>query len=221
MQRAWIIGNGPSLKDTPLHLLKDEVCFATGRIGMIFNQTEWRPTHYARLDDVQGWDEKVVSEDLKAIFQVGMKCLLSTAYRWIWDNLRRFEKPNNCVEFIPECQHHNLHYDNREKPTAWHLPEICWYGNSGTAAIQWAAKLGYGPLYLVGFDLGYKDGAPSHFAEGYEQGPERPAKYSNGDAKDGLRIAQAYCPNGLYNATIGGSVPKFIKRVDMLEVLNG
>jgi hypothetical protein len=222
LPRAWIIGNGPSLASTDLSLLKDEVTFATGRINLIYPKTEWRPTYYVRVQDADGVDLKVIQDDLKAIFQDGARCYLSNSYRYIWANLRKFEHPGNSVDFIDECAHHHLHYDDKELPKEWHLPELCWYGNNGTLAIQLAAKLGYDPLYLVGFDLGYRDDMPSHFDPEYETGPARPAKYSNGDARSAHRIAKKSFTGTIYNATLGGGeLGNIYKHVDMLEVLNG
>ena len=48
--RAFIIGNGPSLNVYDVGLLKDEVTFAANKIWLLFDQTEWRPTYYSVTD---------------------------------------------------------------------------------------------------------------------------------------------------------------------------
>ena len=46
-ERCFIVGNGPSLKNTKLDLIKNEFSFAMNRISMIFDFTEWRPSYYS------------------------------------------------------------------------------------------------------------------------------------------------------------------------------
>ncbi len=45
-----VVGNGPSLNDTPLELLDDEVVFASNAIFLLFDEVDWRPTYYASVD---------------------------------------------------------------------------------------------------------------------------------------------------------------------------
>jgi len=49
-QRAFIIGNGPSLKINDLDRLKGEITFASNKIYLAFEETAWRPTYYAAED---------------------------------------------------------------------------------------------------------------------------------------------------------------------------
>ena len=49
-RRCFIIGNGPSLKIEDLDRLKDEVTFASNKIYLAFEDTEWRPTYYSVID---------------------------------------------------------------------------------------------------------------------------------------------------------------------------
>lgn len=49
-KRCFIIGNGPSLTSQDLDLLKHEICFASNRIMLIFDKTDWRPSYYCVVD---------------------------------------------------------------------------------------------------------------------------------------------------------------------------
>src|SRR5437868_3558591 len=49
-QRAFLIGNGPSLNRTPLHLLKGERTLCFNRFNLMFDRLGWRPTMYATVD---------------------------------------------------------------------------------------------------------------------------------------------------------------------------
>ena len=46
-KRVFIIGNGPSLKDTNLNLLKNEISIAMNRVSLIYEKNkDWKPTYY-------------------------------------------------------------------------------------------------------------------------------------------------------------------------------
>jgi hypothetical protein len=51
-RRAVIIGNGPSLRIQDLDLLKDEITFASNKIYLAFENTDWRPTYLTVTDTV-------------------------------------------------------------------------------------------------------------------------------------------------------------------------
>ena len=51
-KRGFVIGNGPSLKIPDLDMLKNEITFASNRIYLAFDETEWRPTYYTMCDIV-------------------------------------------------------------------------------------------------------------------------------------------------------------------------
>lgn len=44
-ERAFVLGNGPSLKIPDIDRLKGEVTFASNKIYLAFDQTDWRPTY--------------------------------------------------------------------------------------------------------------------------------------------------------------------------------
>ncbi len=45
-KRVFVIGNGPSLRDTPLNLLRNEYTFAMNRIALTYKTTKWRPSFF-------------------------------------------------------------------------------------------------------------------------------------------------------------------------------
>lgn len=51
-KRCFIIGNGPSLRKEDLDLLKDEVCIASNKIYLMYQNTEWRPEIYTAQDEI-------------------------------------------------------------------------------------------------------------------------------------------------------------------------
>jgi len=221
--RAWIIGNGPSLNLTNLELLAGEATFAVGRIHLIYPKTAWRPTYYVRTEGnaklISQHDEAAWREDIIAQFKEGAKCYLSRGERGFTSQLRKYQAPACQENYVETCAEHTfLNYDQAGAPGTWHLPELCGFGSSLHVAMQIAVKMGYGPLYLVGCDLGYKDGKPSHFDPEYEKGVLRPAKYANGNCLWAHNVAFRSCPVPVYNATIGGKLDVY-PRVKLEDVL--
>ncbi len=51
-RRAVIVGNGPSLNVADLERLKDEITFASNKIYLAFENTDWRPTYLTVTDSV-------------------------------------------------------------------------------------------------------------------------------------------------------------------------
>ncbi len=220
--RAFIVGNGPSLAKTNLDLIKGEISFAANRIHLIFPHTSWRPTHYVRAESPFE-SRKIAKQDLKEIFQLGIVSYLNRSYSNDWRDLMRFEAKTSVVEFLPDsCSHTLMHYDDPQSPLDWHEP-ICSFGSSLHVAIQLAVKLGYGPLYLLGCDLGYTEGQPSHFDPKYEVGYEehlKPAFYANRDCLHAHQIAKQSSKVKIYNATIGGNLDVY-ERVDYEKLMRG
>ena len=51
-QRAFIIGNGPSLTIDDLNKLKGDITFASNKIFLAYDETTWRPTYYSVEDSL-------------------------------------------------------------------------------------------------------------------------------------------------------------------------
>jgi len=49
-ERCVIVGNGPSLRETELDLLDDEIVFASNAIHLLFDDVNWRPAYYSAVD---------------------------------------------------------------------------------------------------------------------------------------------------------------------------
>ena len=91
-RRAFIIGNGPSLTISDLKRLKGELCFASNKIYLAFEQTDWRPDYY-NVDDAllaENNAEEIRRQRLPKIFN-----LLVRAYFEGDDEIVYFnERPN-------------------------------------------------------------------------------------------------------------------------------
>ena len=45
-ERIFVIGNGPSLSETPLDKIDSEYSFALNKVNLVYKSTEWRPHFY-------------------------------------------------------------------------------------------------------------------------------------------------------------------------------
>lgn len=218
MTRAFIIGNGPSLAHTPLELLQqhNEVSFAVNRIHLHYPKTAWRPTHYVRAEEASLKSAKKYHDEVRLHVEMGCE---------VWANLwfTKFTDLGDKVNIIKSCWHYMNHFDEPNAPHMWHLPMICTFGSSVNVAIQIAVQQGRKPIYLVGCDLGYRDGQPCHFSPDYEKDIQedlRPARYANLDTLTAHMAAARSSPVKIYNATIGGELEVY-ERVDFRSLFNG
>lgn len=197
--RAFVIGNGPSLKRTNLDKLIGEVTFSCNNIHLIYPYTKWRTTHYVRAEEATTLGYEDWGESVEVHKKLGCE---------IWAN-QHFGRIGHDIR---TCSHYRRHYNDPDSPHLWHLPMLCTFGSSVNVAVQIAHLQGYSPIYLVGCDLGYENGKANHFEENYEHGKEQEARYANLDTLQAHIIASRSGVE-IYNATIGGFLEVY-PRVD-------
>jgi len=214
-KRCFIIGNGPSLSVRDLEKLKKEITFATNRIYLLFDQTEWRPSYYMIHDSA------VLKERHKEI-KNAIECPLFYAYGSIFE-LEDFSLTGSYFYYL----------DNRvdwrpvthKKPKFSEEPFVMQWGATVTYdCIQLAAYMGFSEIYLIGVDNEHslmvkndgtlvKSQMNSHFSKEYGIVFFNPLC----DIVDAAyQTAQEYSEShgiGIFNATRGGNLEVF-KRVD-------
>ncbi|MGE4179013.1 MAG: 6-hydroxymethylpterin diphosphokinase MptE-like protein [Limisphaerales bacterium] len=150
-RRAVILGNGPSLKIPDLHRLRGEVTFASNKIFLAFDQTEWRPTFYSVTDRL------VASNNAARIRELKLEKILSD-----------FTLP-----FLPECAditwvhervrnsfafEHASEEDAR-KPAPYFSTNAFVGVDSGDTVIYFQLQLAYffgiREVYLIGVDFSF------------------------------------------------------------------
>lgn len=206
MSRIFLIGNGSSLKATPLDLLKNEVTMGMNGISLIYDKTDWRPTYYFCMDvnpnDTRRW--KSIDDNLtcKKLF--------------LWDQWKDRYSGDNII-LLPRCKkHHPFPYFSKNAIQEWHLPTICTALGSMSPMMQLAVTMGYDEIYLVGVDLFSKK--HDHFDENY---PSFCVWEERNKIEQHIHnVAIKSSPVPIYNATIGGQLETY-PRVDIRKVLNG
>lgn len=218
-RRAFVVGNGPSLARTNLDLLKDEITFGCNKLLSLYEKTEMRVKHYVRAEGmelVREPDPSLWADD--ALYHLNdpeITTWMNPYFKLALGKIGR-EKKWEKANWIGVCTHYLTHYDRDDCPVLWHKPMLCGFGSSVNVAIQIAVDLGFAPIYLVGCDLGYEDGKPSHYDPDYEKGYEdmlRPARYANMDTLMAHIIAKRSSPVEIFNATVGGQLEVY-ERVD-------
>ncbi len=205
--RVFIIGNGPSLKKTPLELLEGEHSWAVNRVHLIYPETSWRPTHILFAEMTAGgsyWFPKIwesVRENSQA-----KKYARDDAWWWT-EEMEQYE-----INRYNACTHHDIlpQHVGREMekaPEEWHFPQICKFGGSVPMTIQLAVQAGYDKMYLLGCDLGHKEGQDNHFHPEYAEDRSITAETAvKRNMQNGMahQLAFENSPIPIYNATIGG-----------------
>lgn len=227
-ERIFLMGNGPSLNQTPLHLLKDEYTFAVNRIDLLFDRIDWRPTFYS------AFDLRVVPDcaDIIRSLDIPYKLFATIHFDTLGD-------ADNHYWYRDNSRADGL--ENRFEPEAIYTG----FGGGGSIThniIQLAYFMGFDPIYLIGVDASYKvlpsvrqtgpdkfgdgillnlestqDDDPNHFDPRYFgkgkkwHNPNVPRMIEGyGD----IRRCVERRGRHIYNATVGGKLEVF-ERVDI------
>lgn len=208
--RIFLVGNGVSLKKTNLDLLIGHDSMALNKIYKFYNKTNWRPTHYVKVDfsafDPGDWRFEIMCHVSR-----GEQCLLWDAFRagadprdgnyeFIHDGIGDF--PN--VRYIPRCEHHY------QLKGAWH--NLCTGPNSILTMVLWAAELGYEEIVFVGCDGKFTDPKEDHFIEDYNKVVD--AEYvsrNNTCVQAAHKIISENCPVPILDATVDGYLTQYPK----------
>lgn len=224
-QRCFIIGNGPSLNECDLTLLKDEVTFGVNSIFLNYENMGFYPTYYVVEDPLVAEDR---AEEINnyhqstRFFGNALRYCLDDSSDTVWLNvLYRYQD----YEGFPRFSSNAI--------------RRLWVG--GTVSylnMQLAYYMGFRDVYLVGFDHSYAIPAdarvegnqiesasadpnhfhPDYFGKGYrwhDPNVDRMEK-SYVRAKSFFEIAG----RAIYNATVGGQLEVF-KRVNYAELFPG
>jgi len=206
-KRCFVIGNGPSLKQTDLSLLNGEYTFCTNRIYLMLDQLGFKPTYYVVSNDL------IVEQCARDIEELPMPKFVG----WHARDMIKFTKD---MTFLwTRCGLRSWFFTD--------LTDGCWEGNTVTmVAIQLAYYMGFSEVYLLGVDHSYKfDGTPhaeqlstgddpNHFAPNYFGKGFRWHLPDLEGSELAYRVANhIFQTTGrhIYDATIGGKLEVFPK----------
>lgn len=206
--RAFIIGNGPSLTISQLNKLENEISFACNKIFLAYPETKWRPTYYIVEDRLD------IDEYLDIIFE------LKDSQKFIPDKFIEQNKISSDLIYYPYkyCGEHCTEFSC----------DISSKFNSGFSVIftmlELAVFMGLRELYIIGVDFNYNipnnsndtiletQNEVNHFHKNYRK-PGDKWFYPNLNLQyEALNIAKNYADKNniqIYNATEGGKLEIF------------
>jgi len=219
-RRCFIIGNGPSLKITDLDRLHGEITFASNKIYLAFDQTEWRPTYYCVEDTL------VVKQHAGALGKLDHVIKFFPFY------MKKYIPPlKNALYFY--LQHEDFYpHPPRFGKNACH--KLYWGCTVTYTLIQLAFYMGIRTMFLIGVDFDYTipDGShDTHLSmKVYESSGEKnyfhpeymtpgelnfiPNLFYHEKAFVAARKEIEQCGGQIFNATRGGKLEVFT-RVDI------
>ncbi|HOP01464.1 MAG TPA: DUF115 domain-containing protein [Flexilinea sp.] len=205
-ERCFIMGNGPSLKNTDLSKLKNEYTFGLNRIYLAFPEMGFETTYYLCVNDL------VVEQTSGDIQKLKMPRFVTTrALKWL--------KPEENLFFL---------YSTYTGPTfAADIRKRMWEGATVTyMALQTAFYLGFRQVILIGVDHNFQTKGkpnetvvsegddPNHFNPGYFGKGFRwqlPDLETSERAYTMAREAYQKAGREILDATIGGKLQVFPK----------
>lgn len=212
--RCFIIGNGPSLKNTNLGLLRDEYTFGMNRIYLLFPELGFRTTYYLAVNTL------VIEQCVAEIQSLPVPKFLS------WRSRSVFQSPEKDGRKM-DRQTIFLHTTYTGPKFARDVRGRLWEGATVTyVALQLAYFMGFDPVILIGVDHNFSaQGRPNTtiISEGEDRDHFDGSYFGKGfrwqlpdlatSEKAYVMARQAYLQAGrqVLDATIGGKLTVFPK----------
>ncbi|AYL97119.1 6-hydroxymethylpterin diphosphokinase MptE-like protein [Mucilaginibacter celer] len=143
-KRVFLIGNGPSLNETPLYMLKNEYAICFNRVNILFERLAWRPEFYACVDGTVVQDN--ADEINKLILPEVKHAFFTDFHMFQFDNIKKQidNRPN--VQWL----YSGVSSFSVDMPKIGPCPTVA------LAALQILPYLGFSEIYILGMDMNYK-----------------------------------------------------------------
>ena len=186
-KRVFLIANGPSLNETDLNLIKDEISFGMNRISLKYPETEWRPTYYlfssTNVRSSKPWHKEWRKSVKESVEEKDITCFISDQFKGdidpfgIYTDIKWF---NQMSENKPDIKG-NINSNCFSKDVVERIDKT---GTTMNLALQLCYHMGFSEIVFVGADLGWtKDSGtkndPNHFAKEYTAEIGKPEKANN------------------------------------------
>ena len=156
MKKLWIVGNGPSLLQTPPELIKSgELSFATNMISRRFDEYSWRPDYYvavstaAHIPEYQPLIQRGVKEAKIKTYTIKDNYELLRAYGLVYV-INTYEDQPGWIRVT------NTSIELQNKPYSVDTLQLNRWGMSHMISFQVAKLLDADVVYLIGFDGNFK-----------------------------------------------------------------
>lgn len=210
-KRCFVVANGPSLGDMPLHLLEGEDVFCVNRGIRAMALGLPRPRYVAVSDPAvyRDYGDEIDAAEVDRLFISG-SCL--------------WARPKNFAPNVNAFGNTQLHLSAGQLIPA---PLLLHLGSTVVLSVcQLAHFMGYREIHVLGVDLTY-DGPATHFYGGGDKESRRLSSFREGEngptwVNLGFsNLAAVLAPYGtrMFNAGIGGKLTA-LGRVSLVDVIN-
>jgi hypothetical protein len=142
-KRCFIIGNGPSLKNTDLSLLKDEVTFGLNRIYLLFDEIGFETTYHVAVNKL------VLEQTSEELSRLSIPSFVS------WDSQDALKFRRNMMYLRPVHLSGPRFFKN--------IDDGIWEGATVTyVAMQIAFYMGFEKVILIGVDHSFETKGKPH-----------------------------------------------------------
>lgn len=198
-ERAFLIANGPSLNQTNLDLIENEISFAMNRISLKYDETLWRPTYYffssTNVTKSKPWHQQWRESVRKAASEEKTTCFIADMFRKDIDP--KADYPN--IEWFGSLSENKPDVNGNIHPACFSTNVVERIDKTGTTmnlALQLCYHMGISEIILLGADLGWKKDAgtssdPNHFSKSYIAEIRNPDK-ANHQMRNIHSLASAY-----------------------------
>ncbi len=210
-KRAFIIGNGPSLKNTDLTRLKDEYTFGLNRIYLMFPELGFTTTYLVSINDL------IIEQCAAELLAVSVPKFFA------WRSHRHFLSLNPPASELPDFIYTSYTGPRFSRDVSGRV----WEGATVTnVALQLAYHMGFQQVILIGVDHNFVSKGPANttvVSGGDDPNHFSPAYFGKGfrwqlpdfeTSEVGYKMARdAYEKDGrqVLDATIGGKLTIFPK----------
>ena len=225
-ERCFIIGNGPSLNQTDLNLLKNEKTFAVNGIFYKKKDMGFRPSYYVVEDN------HVISDNVGEINEMneGIRFFPERYSEQINSNTKTYFLPVDWDFYDPKSPFFEVPRFSTDISEAVQTGQTVTYMN-----LQLAYYMGFSEVYLIGVDFSYtipdsakieghtitsQDNDPNHFHPDYfGKGKKWHDPKLHNCLKSFAKAKEVFEKDGrrIWNATIGGHLDIF-ERINFYEI---
>lgn len=158
-ERVFLIGNGPSLAETPLEMLDDEYTIGVNKINHIYEDTEWRPSFYvlSQMHLRKPNIKKFVRENIN----LGISCFLNSNHKTVFgerENVYYFDVRHDRDPELHEApieEVENIDIDYLYEYWSEDVTEVAYSYHTMYCVMQLVFYMGFEEIYFVGCDLGF------------------------------------------------------------------
>lgn len=149
-QRCFILGNGPSLALSDIETIRDEVTFASNKIYLLFDQTDWRPTYYTVEDTLVMAQCEEAVRDMTGTIKLLPHHMMHVARRHKSYHVYRYLRAANPKQPLTDPDFPDFSTDSTQG--------VAWGSTVVYSQIQLAVHMGFSSIALLGLDHDYTVG---------------------------------------------------------------